>query len=270
MPSRGHCSRACTNASCARSSARPTSPTRRATTAVTLAASMRQTASSVRATSSVRGPVVGDTPPLSHATSPATHLVTVNVLRLQPAGADRFRVCCGEVLGREDLPQLEGQAGFGRARRRPLPEPLDGLLAGADVDDREAGDELPGLGEGPVGDDPVTVLPRDARTLGTGVQALPVDEDPGLEHLLVVGVHVGELLPGAGPALLGLGAGRDEDHEAHGRLLGGSLGVRAGPGPRLTSTSNGTAGSRHAPRVYRRNSELEADRRGRLDAVTEG
>ena len=69
MPSRVHCSRACHGRVLARCSARPTSPTRRATTAVTLAASMRQTASSVSATSSARA-MVRDAPPLSHAPSP--------------------------------------------------------------------------------------------------------------------------------------------------------------------------------------------------------
>src|SRR3954466_13750061 len=44
-PDSGHCSRAGTSASCARSSARPTSPTMRANPAMSLADSIRQTAS---------------------------------------------------------------------------------------------------------------------------------------------------------------------------------------------------------------------------------
>src|SRR5712692_8131685 len=44
-PDSGHCSSAATRASCARSSARPTSPTIRARPAMTLADSIRQTAS---------------------------------------------------------------------------------------------------------------------------------------------------------------------------------------------------------------------------------
>src|SRR6267378_6611091 len=44
-PDAGHCSSAATSASCARSSARPTSPTMRARPAMSLADSIRQTAS---------------------------------------------------------------------------------------------------------------------------------------------------------------------------------------------------------------------------------
>src|SRR6267378_5429837 len=44
-PDAGHCSSAATSASCARSSARPTSPTMRASPAMSLADSIRQTAS---------------------------------------------------------------------------------------------------------------------------------------------------------------------------------------------------------------------------------
>src|SRR5688572_10926208 len=45
MPDAGHCSSATTSASCARSSASPTSPTMRASPAISLADSIRQTAS---------------------------------------------------------------------------------------------------------------------------------------------------------------------------------------------------------------------------------
>src|SRR5258706_2394654 len=48
MPDWGHCSRAATRVPCARSSARPTSRTRRVRDAISLADSIRQTASIVR------------------------------------------------------------------------------------------------------------------------------------------------------------------------------------------------------------------------------
>ena len=48
MPDSGHCSSAATSASCARSSARPTSRTMRARPAMSLGDSIRQTASMVR------------------------------------------------------------------------------------------------------------------------------------------------------------------------------------------------------------------------------
>lgn len=50
-PEEGHCARASTTASCARSSARPTSPVTRARVATTRAPSIRHTASTVRAMS---------------------------------------------------------------------------------------------------------------------------------------------------------------------------------------------------------------------------
>src|SRR5881397_3741490 len=51
MPDSGHCSSAATNASCAKSSARPTSRTIRASPAMSLADSIRQIASTVSLTS---------------------------------------------------------------------------------------------------------------------------------------------------------------------------------------------------------------------------
>src|ERR1041385_2003747 len=50
IPESGHCSSAATSASCARSSATPMSPTMRANPAMSLADSIRQTASMVSAT----------------------------------------------------------------------------------------------------------------------------------------------------------------------------------------------------------------------------
>src|SRR6478609_8578015 len=175
-PTRGHCSRACTKASCARSSARPTSPTTRATTAVTLAASMRQTASTVRRTPSTSGVGVvgGGTRTLLHGARPAarrsgasragrtldpvdrtlggwiarsTRELTSSIER----ALFRSRVGSGlggggglgtqlrlallqlrgelrtEVLGREDLAQLEPEALLA-TDTRPLLHPLDGLV----------------------------------------------------------------------------------------------------------------------------------------------
>src|SRR5436305_14091626 len=53
-PDSGHCSRAATSASWARSSARPTSRTIRVRPAISRADSIRQTASTVRLTSAIR------------------------------------------------------------------------------------------------------------------------------------------------------------------------------------------------------------------------
>ena len=50
-------------------------------------------------------------------------------------------------------------------------DPLDGVFEGLDLQDRVAGDEFLGFGEGTVGDDAVVAGEADASALGRGVKA---------------------------------------------------------------------------------------------------
>src|SRR5581483_5137466 len=115
MPSSGHCSRAATKASCARSSASPTSRTNRASPAMRRGASMRQTAS-------MAGRMSGwlTERDRSREVGRLVHLVEIHL-----ATAD-------------EVEELSGA--------------FDGLFLRGDLEDRIARDQLFGLGEGAVGD----------------------------------------------------------------------------------------------------------------------
>src|SRR5687767_13640169 len=139
-PVSGHRSSAATSASCASSSARPTSPVTRVSAPTSLADSMRQTASTTREMSAVidavragdrraSGSVLG----LDGGAQP--------VLLLAQLGGHRV----AEVVGGEDLPHLD----LAVAERRLL-DPLQDLLAGRHLEDPEARHQLLGLGERPV------------------------------------------------------------------------------------------------------------------------
>src|SRR6478736_5787417 len=82
-------------------------------------------------------------------------------------GAHLGRELGAEVLGLEHLAQLELDVAAG-VPRRPAPDPVERLLARADLDDREAGDQLLGLGERTVDDGRLAVREFHARALRTG------------------------------------------------------------------------------------------------------
>src|SRR5688500_7543621 len=116
-PDSGHCSSAATSASWASSSARPTSRTIRVRAAISLADSIRKTASIARCGSrTATGATLG----------PLFDLLAEPLLLLAQLG----RELVAEVVGLEDRPQLEHAllAGGVRAALRPL----DGLVHVAD------------------------------------------------------------------------------------------------------------------------------------------
>src|SRR3954465_7882696 len=76
-----------------------------------------------------------------------------------------------EVLGLEHLAKLELDIAV-RVARRPALDDLDRLLARADADHREPGDQLLGLGERPVGDERLAVRELHARSFRARLQAL--------------------------------------------------------------------------------------------------
>src|SRR5688500_10129444 len=129
MPDAGHCSSAATSASCARSSAGPTSRTMRARLAMIFVASMRQTATIARW--------------VSVAITATDHTIFTRGLQWPWAGllllllelsVDLLVVLDGrtrsEVFELEERPQLD----FPVFERHPLC-PLDGLFLRFDLDD---------------------------------------------------------------------------------------------------------------------------------------
>src|SRR3954471_3995474 len=200
-PDSGHCSSAATSASCARSSATPTSRTMRARPAISRADSIRQTASMARWASN----------------SVARRLLAQARLLLAQLGGELL----AEVLGLEDLADLDLRLGLHRVGAAL--DPLDRLFERLDLDDPEARDELLRLGERAVDDAALVGAEAHARALRARVQALARQHHAGLDQLLVVGAHRGEQLLARQHAGLGLVGRLDHDHEAHVGVL--SLGV---------------------------------------------
>src|SRR3954468_15452323 len=207
MPPAGHCSSAATSASCASSSASPTSPVTRVSAPTSLADSMRQTASTTRWTS---------TSVIDAVLPPSALLLRLDggaqlILLLAQLGGELL----AEVLGLGDLAHLDLGVAEGC-----LLHPLEHLLAGGDLQDPEARDELLGLGERPVDDrGPAVLVEPDAGALGAGQEPLAGEHHTRLDQLLVVGAHLGELLLGRHAAALGLVAGLDDHHVTHRSLL---------------------------------------------------
>jgi hypothetical protein len=73
-------------------------------------------------------------------------------------------------------------------------DPLDGLFEGLDLQDREAGDELLGLGEGAVDDGTRLAGEFDAGAFGAGMEAIEGEQDASLDELFVELAHVGHEL----------------------------------------------------------------------------
>src|SRR5215213_8730383 len=200
-PDSGHCSRAATSASWARSSARPTSRTTRTRPAISRADSIRQTASIARCASAtaIRSGV-------------ALGLRAHALLALPHLG----RELVAKVLGLEDLADLDLRRS--RHRVRAALDPLDRLLERLGLHQPEAGDELLGLGERAVDDGPVAAGKADACALRAGMEPLAREHHTRLHQLLVVGVHGREeLLARHGPRLALL-RGLHHHHESRHRL----------------------------------------------------
>src|SRR5689334_7189281 len=182
IPSLGHCSRAATSASAARSSANPTSRTMRARPAISRADSMRQTASMARWIS-VAGVVWGESvagvTTTDHTTFAAWAQAAPEAARLclfrGDLLADAFflRVQLGRQLGADFL-VLEHLAhlDLGPAIERRALDPLDRFFRRAALGEPEAGDQLLGFGEGTVFHRAGGAIELDAHALRGGMQPL--------------------------------------------------------------------------------------------------
>src|SRR5690606_29393371 len=218
-PERGHVSRARTSASWAASSARPTSPRARASPAMILGDSMRQTVSMTPFTS-----LWLTTSPAKRSEArrwtagPAIHLRMLsasvpgcNSMNWGPGGSTAQGLALGHLLAHAVVPFLQlrgaGLAEILGLKERPdfddrlapgglraALDPLDGLVQGPDLPDPVPGHQLLGLGKGPVDHRNLAVGPLHPGAPGAGRQAVAVQQDAGLDQLLVVGRHVGQQL----------------------------------------------------------------------------
>src|SRR6266571_1563243 len=160
-PDSGHCCRAATRASCAKSSARPTSRTIRARPAISRADSILQTASTAR-----RGSVI-------------SRLVLRQLLLELPSLLHRRAVA--------ELDQLVDLANFdlglppeavAGVERNPL-RPLHGLCQGLGLDDPVPGHQLLGLGERSVDHGPLSAGEPDPGTFAARLQPGAVQHHAG-------------------------------------------------------------------------------------------
>src|SRR3712207_3551072 len=197
-PDCGHCSSAATSASCARSSATPTSRVSRVSPAMSRGDSIRQTAwTAPRASAPIRWLLV------------RLDLRAEAVLLLAQLGGELL----AEVLGLEDRAQLE--EGLALHRVRAALGPLDGLLHRPDLPQPEPGDELLGLGERAVDGAAVAAGEAHAGALGARRQPLAGQHAARLDELLVVVAHGLEQVGRRHLAGFALGGGLDQDHDAH-------------------------------------------------------
>src|SRR5207244_2161076 len=135
-PDSGHCSRAATSASCARSSATPTSRTNRARPAISRADSIRQTASIVRLTS-----LAGTLDRRRHRLAVRLGLLPQARLLLAQLGSELL----AEVLSLEDRTDLDDRLAAGHRVRDAL-DPLNRLVERLHLPHPVAREQLLGLG----------------------------------------------------------------------------------------------------------------------------
>src|ERR687885_730136 len=217
IPVCGHRSSAITRASCARSSATPTSRTIRVSPAMSRADSILQTASMARwvsdmvittherraCSSAARMSAEGRLAARLVLLSPRSH----PVLLLPELGGELG----AEVLGLEHRANLDLRTA---AEGCPL-EPLDGLFHRPDLPDPVAGDELLGLGEGPVDHGLLVCREPHALPLGARVQSLGRQHHARPRQLFVVLTHFGEELLAGHRARLALLARLHQYHHSH-------------------------------------------------------
>src|SRR5687768_4566357 len=194
-PDRGQVSSAATSASCASSSARPTSRTIRARPAMSLADSILQTASMARCAAFMRRFLL-------------LHLGPQFLVAIQ-------RFAGSEVLELEELPNLDlavlaADGGIGEA-----PGPFHRFFARLHLDEGVAGDELLRLGEGAVDDRALASGVLDAPALLARLQPRAVEQHPGLLQLLVVLRHLGQQLLLGHDARFRILRRFHYDHESH-------------------------------------------------------
>src|SRR5688500_1372764 len=194
-PCSGHFSRAATRASCARSSARPTSRTIRVSPAINFADSIRQTASMARwvleaVTASNHTTGAPEFKPDRRFSASAVlnggWLPFAGDLRGQPLLAlpDFGGVSLPEVRRLEHLADLDLRL---LARRvRTALHPFDRLVERLHLEEPEAGDELFRFGERAVDDGSIRAREPDARTLRARLQPLAGAPHAGLLRAPVV------------------------------------------------------------------------------------
>src|SRR5262245_27758428 len=208
----GHSARATTSASCASSSARSTLRTMRARPAMSLARSMRKVASTALCVAAWSvSPAVVTLAFSASAAGETSQPVRRSSLTNQPTKAELRPTVSGdaelsafagtgrrELLGRREIGQIRHlverpdldlaravRHGIGAAR-----DPGHGLVHVLDLPDREAGDQLAGLGERPIDDLGVAAtIEDDALGLSAGLEAGAGHEDAGLDQFLGELVH---------------------------------------------------------------------------------
>src|SRR5262245_25189054 len=243
MPEFGHCSSAATSASCASSSARPTSRTMRARPAMSLACSIRKTASTVRWMSvaiMATDHTISTPMPASRSSRAGYCLLALRIspkidtaegrrvtplsdncrvwrLRLShlfgQAAVVLDRLARPKVLQLEHLPDLDLADLL--MRIGAAPDPFDRLRKRLALQDPVTGDQLLGLCEGAVDHGARVARELDPCALGAWLQPVAIEHHAGLHHLLVEFRHCGECLLGGHLAGLGVPSGLDHHHESH-------------------------------------------------------
>src|SRR5687768_16591403 len=198
IPLAGHCSSAATSASCARSSASPTSRTIRVSPAMSFADSIRQTASIARwvleAVTASNHTSAGSEfkpdcaepwwlGPSRGCLLPGGDLLGHALFPLPDLGC----VVLAEIGGLEYRADLDLRLLAGRVRA-PL-HPLDGLVERLHLEEPEAGDDLLRFGERPVDDRALGAREADAGSLRARLQPFPGEHDAGVHELFVVPRH---------------------------------------------------------------------------------
>src|SRR5579859_1170046 len=131
-------------------------------------------------------------------------------------GAELGSERLAKVVGLKDLADLDlavALHGIGAAL-----DPLDGLIHGLNLPQPEAGDQLFGLGEGPVDHGPLAAREPDPRTFRAGLQPFAGEHHAGLHELFVVLAHLGQQPLARQFARLRLPGCLDHDHHAHRRF----------------------------------------------------
>src|SRR5215211_2535859 len=209
-PDSGHCSSAATRASCARSSATPTSRTIRARPAISLADSILQTASIARCASEA----------ITASDQPACRrrLLVVGRPRPQPLllVPELGRELVTEVLGLEHLPDLD--LGLSLVRIGTALDPFDRLVQRLHLDQPVARDQLLRLREGAVDHGALPSGELHPRALRARLQPLASEQHAGVHQLLVELAHLGEELLAGKDARLALLVRLEQKHESHRRV----------------------------------------------------
>ncbi len=172
-PSVGHCSSAATSASCARSSARPTSRVIRASAAISFGDSIFQTASIVLEMS-----------------GESNHLQAYRYFLPNLSSKPAAAACTS--AGKSSISWMPRTSMISPLRHRRALGPLDGFFLRLDLDHPVAADAFLGFGEWTVGDLGLAAVVADAHAGGRRLQAVEAEQDAGLGEVLVVFHHLAD------------------------------------------------------------------------------